>query len=121
MRDLSSPLQTPSKTANSSLGNSQRNSVFSLRAEWRDNIVSFSAMGVFAMNEWAWGQFALLFWAAAALFAEGARQKKIAFNLKTWAEIAMAAVIVVLLFALLSEGRGCSRALDAACVGEATC
>lgn len=73
------------------------------------------------MNEWAWGQFALLGWAAAALFAEGARQKNAAFNLKTCAEIAMATIIVVLLFALLSEGRGCSRASDSGCVGEATC
>ncbi len=73
------------------------------------------------MNEWAWYQFALLGWAAAALFAEGARQKKIAFNLKTWAEIAMATVIVVLLFALLSDGRGCSRpsSFEGDCVGEA--
>jgi hypothetical protein len=73
------------------------------------------------MNEWAWYQFALLGWAAAALFAEGARQKKIALNLKAWAEIAMATVIVVLLFALLSDGRGCSRpsSFDGDCVGEA--
>lgn len=75
------------------------------------------------MTDWAWGQFALLAWAAAALFAEGARQKQIAFNLKTWSEIAMATVIVVLLFALLSDGRGCSRpsTFDTECVGEATC
>ncbi len=75
------------------------------------------------MTDWAWGQFALIGWAAAALFAEVARQKKLAFNHKTWSEIAMAAGIVVLLFALLSEGRGCSRpsSFDAECVGEASC
>lgn len=57
----------------------------------------------------AWGQFALLAWAAACLFEHGARAKNIPLNLKTWSEIAAAVFIVVLLFALLSEGRGCSR------------
>jgi hypothetical protein len=77
------------------------------------------------VNDWAWGQFALIGWVAACLFAAGARSKGIAMNRRTWLEIAQAAVIVVLLFALLSEGRGCSRFStvdpDALCVGEAQC
>jgi len=75
------------------------------------------------MNHWAWGQFGLLAMMAAALFAMGARQKKIAFNLKTWSEIAIATAIVVLLFAIGSEGHGFHRSstFDTECVGEATC
>jgi hypothetical protein len=76
------------------------------------------------MNEWAWGQFALLGWCAACLFAAGARGKGIELSRRTWLEIAQAAGIVVLLFALLSDGRGCSQASTLGadmCVGEPQC
>jgi len=77
------------------------------------------------MSEWAWGQFALVGWGAVCLFAAGARAKRIPFTWRTGLEIAQAAAIVVLLFALLSEGRGCSRPsasdADALCVGEPNC
>lgn len=77
-------------------------------------------------NDLAWGQFALLAWAAACLFEHGARAKSIPLNTKTWFEIAGAVLIVVLLFALLTEGRGCSRPsapLDDAllCIGGDPC
>lgn len=58
----------------------------------------------------AWGQFAIVGWAAACLFAAGARQKEYPMDRRTIFEIVQAAVIVVLLFALLTEGRGCSSA-----------
>jgi hypothetical protein len=58
--------------------------------------------------DWAWGQFGLVAWGAACLFASGARQKEIPFTSKTLWEIAQATVIVVILFGLLTEGRGCS-------------
>lgn len=77
------------------------------------------------ISDWAWGQFALLGWGAACLFAAGARGKGITMNRRTWFEIAQAVSIVVLLFALLSEGRGFSRTstldADTLCVGEAQC
>ena len=77
-------------------------------------------------GNWAWGQFALLFWAAVCLFAAGAKGKGIAMTRKTWGEILQAAVIVVMLFAVLSEGRGCANASTAAdanglCSGDAPC
>lgn len=76
-------------------------------------------------SNWAWGQFALVGAGAACVFAIGARGKGIAFNKQTAFEIAQAVVIVVLLFALLSDGRGCSRSStldpDALCVGEPQC
>ncbi|MHB1201349.1 MAG: hypothetical protein ACYCZ6_17725 [Polaromonas sp.] len=63
------------------------------------------------MDDWAWGQFALVGLAAAGFFAAGAREKYVALNIKTWFEIAQAVVIVVLLFILLSEGRGCHHSV----------
>lgn len=56
----------------------------------------------------AWGQFALLGWAAVCFFAAGARSKDIKMTWRTWLEISQAALIVVVLFALLTEGRGCT-------------
>lgn len=61
------------------------------------------------MNDWAWGQFALVGWGAACVFAAGARQKAIPLTQKTAFEIAQATVIVVVLFGLLTEGRGCAN------------
>ena len=59
------------------------------------------------MNEIFWWQSAGLFWVAVCFFRVGAMAKAITMNLRTWLEIGQAAVIVVLLFALLTEGRGC--------------
>lgn len=77
------------------------------------------------INDWAWGQFALLGWVSACLFAAGARGKGYSLTRRTWLEIAQATAIVVLLFALLSEGRGCSRSstldADALCIGDPQC
>jgi hypothetical protein len=56
---------------------------------------------------WAWGQFGLLAFAAACVFVSGARQKHITINKSVLLEIAQAVAIVVLLFALITEGRGC--------------
>ncbi len=61
------------------------------------------------MSDWPWWQFALLGWLSVCFFAFGARSKGIALNRRTWFEIAQAALIVVILFALVSDGRGCSR------------
>jgi hypothetical protein len=61
------------------------------------------------MDNWAWGQFALVAWAAACLFLYGARSKSIPITGKTVWEIAQAVAIVVILFGVLTEGRGCSR------------
>jgi hypothetical protein len=75
--------------------------------------------------DWAWGQFGLVAWAALCLFASGARQKEIPFTGKTLWEIAQATVIVVTLFGLLTEGRGCSSGSTAAnsicATGDAGC
>lgn len=71
------------------------------------------------MVDWAWGQFALVGWAAACLFAAGARAKGIQLTRRTVSEIAQAVVIVVFLFALLTDGSGCSSAsttADTACL-----
>ncbi len=59
------------------------------------------------MEDLAWAQFALVFWLAVCFFAAGARIKSMPMGRRTWWEIGQAAVIVVLLFALLTEGRGC--------------
>jgi len=69
--------------------------------------------------DWAWGQFALMAWAAACVFAAGARQKGISLTWHTAFEIAQATVIVVILFGLLTDGAGCSNAsttADTACL-----
>ena len=76
------------------------------------------------MASWAWGQFALVFWAAVCLFAAGARGRGLQMNRRTCVEILQGAVIVVLLFGLASEGRGCRGAAgapDALCVGDTHC
>ena len=62
------------------------------------------------MVNWAWGQFALVAWAAACLFLAGARAKRLPMTGKTIWEIAQATVIAVALFGLLTEGRGCAGA-----------
>lgn len=98
--------QNPSSTATSATSTSKRTSVF---AAERLNMVLFSVMGVSVVN-WAWGQFALVGWAALCLFAAGAKSKGYPMNRGTIFEIVQAAVIVVLLFGLLTEGRGCSSA-----------
>lgn len=59
------------------------------------------------MEDFAWAQFALVFWLAACFFAAGARMRTLPMGMRTWWEIVQAALIVVLLFALLTEGRGC--------------
>lgn len=74
--------------------------------------------------DYAWGQFALLGWVSACFFAAGGKAKGITLDRRAWLEIAQASVIVVLLFALLSEGRGCTRVTTdpaALCVGDALC
>jgi hypothetical protein len=78
------------------------------------------------MTENIYWQSAALFWAAVCFFRVGAMTKGIAMNRRTWLEIAQAAVIVVALFALITDGRGCSAAGSsslepAACVGDAQC
>jgi hypothetical protein len=59
------------------------------------------------MSDIFWWQAAALFWAALCFFRVGAMTKGIAPDRKMWAEIAQAAAIVVLLFGLVTEGRGC--------------
>lgn len=59
------------------------------------------------MGHIAWWQFALLFWASVCFFAAGARSKAIALTFGVWLEVMQAALIVVLLFGLLTEGGGC--------------
>ncbi len=93
-----------------------------------DSMVWFSLMVIInLMYQYEWAQFALLFWVAICFFAAGARSKGIPLTRSAWWEIAQAAAIVVLLFALLSEGRGCSSTgggtidVDAFCVGEPRC
>lgn len=76
------------------------------------------------MNELFWWQAGALFWGSVCFFRAGAHGKGIAMSRKTWIEIAQAACIVVAVFALLTEGRGCSSSgsgLTATCVGQADC
>ena len=79
------------------------------------------------MTELFWWQAAALFWAAVCFFRVGAMTKRIEPTRSMWLEIAQAAVIVVAVFGLLTEGRGCrsiggGSSLDApACVGDTTC
>lgn len=76
------------------------------------------------MSDLFWLQAAGLFWAALCFFRYGAQTKGIAPNRRMWWEIAQAAVIVVLVFALLTEGRGC-RGLSSieppSCADTSTC
>lgn len=78
------------------------------------------------MTELFWWQAAAIFWASVCFFRVGAIGKGIAPTRRVWSEIAQAALIVVVLFALLTEGRGCTSvgtpSLDqATCVGDAAC
>lgn len=78
------------------------------------------------MNEGFWYQAAGLFWISVCFFRVGARLKHIPMTARTWWEIGQGAVIVVVLFGLVSEGRGCRSAgpesVDADCVaGEQHC
>lgn len=59
------------------------------------------------MTELFWWQAAGLFWAAVCFFRVGAITKRIAPTRSMWREIGQAALIVVAVFALLTEGRGC--------------
>lgn len=78
------------------------------------------------MLTWAWYQFALLFWVSVCFFAAGARAKAIPLTLRAWGEVLQTAAIVVLVFGLLTEGRGCASigggTADASfCVGDTHC
>lgn len=78
------------------------------------------------MSELFWWQAGALFWASVCFFRVGAMANGIEVNRRAWWEIAQAAVIVVFLFGLLTEGRGCTSAgtsslEPAACVGDAAC
>ena len=76
------------------------------------------------MVDFAWFQFGLLGWGAVALFLEGARQKGIPITAATAWQVVQAACIVVLLFALLTEGRGCAYGNGTAtdiCAGDDGC
>lgn len=59
-----------------------------------------------AMSDNFWLQAAILFWFAVCFFRVGAAAQGIAVTWRAWAEIAQAAAIVVLIFALLSGGQG---------------
>lgn len=59
------------------------------------------------MTELFWWQAAALFWVAVCFFRVGALTKRIEATRKMWVEIGQAALIVVLLFGLVTEGRGC--------------
>lgn len=78
------------------------------------------------MTEFFWWQAAALFWAAVCFFRVGAMTKRIEATRSMWLEIGQAALIVVAVFALLTEGRGCrsigTSSLDPpTCVGSADC
>ena len=70
-----------------------------------DNIVDIR--GGSYMTEMFWWQAAALFWVCVCFFRVGAMTKNIVMTRNTWLEIAQAALIVVAVFALLTEGRGC--------------
>ena len=53
-------------------------------------------------------QFAAVFAIAALFFAYGASTKRIPMNIRTAGEIAFASAAVVVVFAFLSGGHGCS-------------
>jgi hypothetical protein len=59
------------------------------------------------MTELFWWQAAGLFWAAVCFFRVGAITKRVVATRKVWMEIGQAALIVVVLFGLVTEGRGC--------------
>lgn len=62
------------------------------------------------MSELFLWQAAGLFWAAVCFFRVGAMTKRIEMTRQSWLEIVQAALVVVILFALLTEGRGCRSA-----------
>lgn len=59
------------------------------------------------MDSEVWLQMGLLFWAAVALFARGARERGLPLRGRTLRDVIGTAAAVVVLFALISEGRGC--------------
>lgn len=59
------------------------------------------------MQDLALAQFGLVFWVAVCFFAWGARLRSRPMTFPVWLEVIEASVIVVLLFALLTEGAGC--------------
>ena len=59
-------------------------------------------------------QSAALFWASVCFFRVGAMTKRIQPTRKMWLEIGQAALIVVIVFALLTDGRGCSGGISGA-------
>lgn len=78
------------------------------------------------MTELFWWQAAALFWVAVCFFRVGAMTKGMEATRKMWLEIVQAAVIVVAVFALVTEARGCRSIgtghIDAAaCTGLANC
>jgi hypothetical protein len=66
------------------------------------------------MSETFWWQSAALFWASVCFFRAGARSNGIAMSAREWRGVVQAALIVVLLFALLTDWRGCRSVGDAA-------
>lgn len=77
------------------------------------------------MTELFWWQAAALFWCAVCFFRVGGAANGIPITRTAWKEIAQAACIVVAVFALLTEGRGCasvgSSLAPPACVGSSDC
>jgi len=70
-----------------------------------DSIVS-DMEGSYLDENFIW-QCAAVFWASVCFFRMGAMTKGITVGKRQWFEICQAACIVVLLFGLVSEGRGC--------------
>ena len=78
------------------------------------------------MTEDFWVQAAILLFAAVCFFHYGAGTKSIPITWRTRWEITQTALIVVALFALVSEGRGCTRGhttveIDCAAAADADC
>lgn len=77
------------------------------------------------MTEDFWVQAAILFYCAYCFFHYGAVSKSIPITWRTRWEIVQAAVIVVALFAMVSEGRGCTvhhtTEFDCAAAADADC
>jgi branched-subunit amino acid ABC-type transport system permease component len=78
------------------------------------------------MYDFAWGQFAIVGGVSAFFFAYGAKSNGLKLNLRTWSEIAQACAISVFLFAIMSEGRGCTPAASSdyyneLCIGDPQC
>lgn len=67
------------------------------------------------MTELFWWQCAALFWLAVCFFRVGAMTKRIPMSRSIWIEIFQAALMVVLVFALLTDARGC-RSLGATAI-----